>query len=93
MVMQMEQDLTPDMKMQNSFAQAASQLRVAAEVKKQRMQKYGLSDDKTTSFDLDTSTIFPKESEESKTIYQNQKLGKILKINLQRFISEMGKKL
>lgn len=66
---------SPQQKMHNSFAMAAAQIRLAADLKRQRMENYGHADENTTPFNTDQSMIFPKEGAQLQTGFQNRQLG------------------
>ena len=71
----MESNDTPQVRMHNSFAMAAAQIRLAADLKRERMENYGQADENTAPFNTDQSTIFPKEGAQLQTGFQNRQLG------------------
>ena len=76
--------------MHNSMALAAAQLRFAAELKRERHDKYGTADENTLPFDLDSSAIFPTELPNTQTTYQNLQLGIGNSINSSSLFHQRG---
>ena len=68
-------DSTPKQKFATSMALAAAQIRLASELKRERMEKYGKADSNTKPFELDSSSIFPIESVANQARFQNTQLG------------------
>ena len=85
-----DSDLTPESRFQNSLALAATQLRLAADLKRERLEKYGKADENTVAFDLDTSTIFPREPENAETVFKNMQLGIGNKLNPSSLFQQRG---
>ena len=70
-----KEGLTPDQKMRRSMYLAVTQLHLAADLKRKRMERYGKADEDDKTWNPDDSVFFPKDNPEADHSFQNEVLG------------------